>query len=57
MNLARRIKFDTLEEMAADRPLPMICILVHGFIKKPQKTPTEDRALALKRKHAYIQNS
>jgi hypothetical protein len=57
MNLARRIKFDTLEEMAADRPLPMICILVHGFIKKTQKTPTEDRALALKRKHAYIQNS
>lgn len=32
-------------------------ILLHGFIKKTQKTPTEDRALALKRKHAYIQNS
>ena len=130
MNLARRIKFDTLEEMAANRPLPMIffrsasgkepvrlwlkelppeerkligedlqvlqyrwplgmplvdnlgdglwevrsrlptriartlffvhqeeIILVHGFIKKTQKTPTEDRALALKSKHAYIQNS
>jgi phage-related protein len=32
-------------------------ILLHGFIKKTQKTPTEERALALKRKHAYIQNS
>jgi phage-related protein len=32
-------------------------ILLHGFIKKTQKTPTEDRALALKRKHDYIQNS
>ncbi|MGB8355289.1 MAG: type II toxin-antitoxin system RelE/ParE family toxin [Chthoniobacteraceae bacterium] len=32
-------------------------ILVHGFIKKAQKTPTEDRALALKRKHDYTQNS
>lgn len=32
-------------------------ILLHGFIKKTQKTPTEDRTLALKRKHAYIQNS
>lgn len=32
-------------------------ILLHGFIKKTQKTPTEERALALKRKHDYIQNS
>lgn len=32
-------------------------ILVHGFIKKTQKTPNEDRALALKRKNDYIQNS
>jgi phage-related protein len=32
-------------------------ILLHGFIKKTQRTPTEDRALALKRKNAYIQNS
>jgi len=32
-------------------------ILLHGFIKKMQKTPTEERALALKRKHGYIQNS
>lgn len=32
-------------------------ILLHGFIKKTQKTPTEDRALALKRKYGYIQNS
>jgi len=32
-------------------------ILVHGFIKKTQKTPTEDKALALKRKNAYTQNS
>ena len=32
-------------------------VLLHAFIKKTQKTPTEDRALALKRKHAYIQNS
>lgn len=32
-------------------------ILVHGFIKKTQRTPTEDRALVLKRKNACIQNS
>lgn len=32
-------------------------ILVHGFIKKTQKTPTEDKALALKRKREYIQNA
>lgn len=31
-------------------------ILVHGFIKKTQRTPTEARALALRRKDAYIQN-
>ncbi len=30
-------------------------ILLHGFIKKTQKTPTEDKALALKRKHAHQQ--
>ena len=28
-------------------------ILLHAFIKKTQKTPPEDRALALKRRHAY----
>ncbi len=28
-------------------------VLLHGFIKKTQKTPTEDKALALKRKNAY----
>ena len=32
-------------------------ILLHGFIKKTQKTPPEDRALALKRKNAYIKTS
>jgi phage-related protein len=32
-------------------------ILLHGFIKKTQRTPSEDRALALKRKDAYIKNS
>jgi phage-related protein len=31
-------------------------ILVHGFIKKTRKTPNEDRALALRRKNAYIKN-
>jgi phage-related protein len=31
-------------------------VLLHGFIKKTRKTPTEDRALALKRKNAYIQS-
>ncbi len=30
-------------------------VLLHGFIKKTQKTPTEDKALALKRKHAHSQ--
>jgi phage-related protein len=30
-------------------------ILVHGFVKKTQKTPAEERALALKRKNAYTQ--
>lgn len=30
-------------------------VLLHGFIKKTQKTPTEDRALALKRKDAHTQ--
>lgn len=32
-------------------------ILLHGFIKKTQKTPPEDRVLALKRKNAYIKSS
>ncbi len=32
-------------------------ILLHGFIKKTQQTPKEDKALALKRKHAYTQNA
>ncbi len=31
-------------------------VLVHGFIKKTQRTPPEDRALALKRKHVCTQN-
>ena len=30
-------------------------VLLHGFIKKTQKTPTEDKALALKRKDAHTQ--
>ena len=28
-------------------------VLLHGFIKKTQKTPTEDKALALRRKNAH----
>ena len=32
-------------------------VLLHGFIKKTQKTPTDDKARALQRKHAYIQSS
>ena len=32
-------------------------VLLHGFIKKTRKTPTEDRALALQRKNAYIKSS
>ena len=28
-------------------------VLLHGFIKKTQKTPAEDKALALKRKDAH----
>ena len=32
-------------------------VLLHGFIKKTQKTPTQDRELALKRKNAYVQSS
>lgn len=31
-------------------------ILVHGFIKKTQKTPVEDKALALKRKNEYTKH-
>ncbi len=30
-------------------------VVLHGFIKKTQKTQTEDKALALKRKHVHIQ--
>lgn len=30
-------------------------VLLHGVIKKTQKTPIEDRALALKRKHEHTQ--
>jgi len=29
-------------------------IFLHGFIKKTKKTPNEDRALALRRKNAYL---
>jgi phage-related protein len=32
-------------------------VLLHGFIKKTRKTPNEDRALALRRKNAYIKSS
>jgi phage-related protein len=32
-------------------------VLLHGFIKKTRKTPTEDRALALQRKNAYLKAS
>ena len=32
-------------------------ILLHAFIKKTQKTPTEDKAIALQRRNAYRQNS
>jgi phage-related protein len=32
-------------------------VLRHGFIKKTRKTPKEDRALALRRKNAYIKSS
>ncbi len=28
-------------------------VVLHGFIKKTQKTPQEDKALALKRKNAH----
>ena len=31
-------------------------VLLHGFIKKTQKTPPEDKALALKRKNAHSKN-
>jgi phage-related protein len=30
-------------------------VVLHGFIKKTPKTPTEDKALALKRKNAHSQ--
>jgi phage-related protein len=30
-------------------------VVLHGFIKKTQKTSNEDKALALKRKHAHTQ--
>ena len=32
-------------------------ILLHGFIKKTKETPNEDRALALRRKNAYLKNA
>ena len=32
-------------------------ILLHGFIKKTRKTPNENRALALRRKNAYVKNA
>ena len=32
-------------------------VLLHAFIKKTRKTPPQDKALALKRKNAYIKNS
>jgi len=32
-------------------------ILLHAFIKKTQKTPTEDKAIALQRRNAYRQNA
>ena len=32
-------------------------VLLHGFIKKTRKTPTEDKALALQRKNAYLKTS
>jgi phage-related protein len=32
-------------------------ILLHGFIKKTKKIPNEDRALALRRKNAYLKNA
>jgi phage-related protein len=32
-------------------------VLLHGFIKKTRKTQTEDRALALQRKNAYLKAS
>ncbi len=31
-------------------------VLLHGFIKKSQKTPAEELALAGKRKNLYLQN-
>ncbi len=31
-------------------------VLLHGFIKKQQKTPPDELALAKKRKHQYLQN-
>ena len=38
-------------------PSPKAIILLHGFIKKTQKTPPEDKALALKRKNEYVKKS
>ncbi len=43
------------------RTLFFVCngeiVLLHGFFKKTRATPHEDRALALKRKNAYIQKT
>ena len=32
-------------------------VLLHGFIKKTRKTPSQDGDLALKRKNAYIKST
>ena len=32
-------------------------VLLHGFIKKTRKTPSEDRVLALQRKNVYFKNT
>ena len=32
-------------------------VLLHGFFKKTRTTPKEDKALALHRKNAYIENA
>ena len=32
-------------------------VLLHGFIKKTNKTPADDRVLALQRKNAYLKNT
>jgi hypothetical protein len=44
-------------EKASFSNAPREIVLLHGFIKKTRKTPTEDRALALQRKNAYLKTS